>query len=548
VVNGTPAISYHDAANRDLKYVRATTASGTLADDWDTPTIADAGVQSGQVGLDNSQVIVNGHPAIAYYDLTNRDLKYMRALDAAGTSWGTPVTLDSTGNMGSYASMKVINGNPAISYKGDNTLKYVRALDASGTSWGAPVTLDSSGDMGTGTSLAVVNGNPAISYSGINIGSYLKYVRANTASGTLAGDWGTPVTILGVLGGAGVNAPSTSLAVVNGTPAISYSVVGGTLLYVRATTASGMLADDWDTPVVLDSSISSVGSPSLLVVSGNPAVSYYDSTNGNLKYVRATTASGTLAGNWGTPLTLDSTGTVGIYSSLAVVDGNPAISYYDSTNSNLKYVRATTTSGTSWGTPLTLDSSGDVGSYTSLAAVNGNPAISYYDSTNGNLKWATYGVTAPTVTMPTSENVTISSATLGGNVESDGGAMITERGVVYSLTSANANPLIGGSGVTAVTASGTTGVFTTAIGSLAAGSTYAFSAYATNSVGTSYTSAASFTTLTPGPEIAVFHGASTAPANERTDNIGTFGFGTVGTGSNSVAQTFTTTVSKASSS
>ena len=35
---------------------------------------------------------------------------------------------------------------------------------------------------------------------------------------------------------------------------------------------------------------------------------------------------------------------------MAVVNGNPAISYYDNTNSDLKYVRASDTSGTSWGT------------------------------------------------------------------------------------------------------------------------------------------------------------------------------------------------------
>jgi hypothetical protein len=103
----------------------------------------------------------------------------------------------------------------------------------------------------------------------------------------------------------------------------------------------------------------------------------------------------------------------------------------------------------------------------------------------------------PIVTSPSSASVLGTTATLGGNVTSDSGFAVTERGVVYSLTSANGNPLIGGAGVTKVTASGATGVFTAPITGLAQGSAYSFKAYATNSVGTSYTSVAAFTTLTP---------------------------------------------------
>ena len=60
---------------------------------------------------------------------------------------------------------------------------------------------------------------------------------------------------------------------------------------------------------------------------------------------------------------------------------------YDATTDDLKYVRANDANGTSWGTPVTVASIGDVGQYTSLAVVNGNPAISYYDATNDHLKY-----------------------------------------------------------------------------------------------------------------------------------------------------------------
>ena len=102
----------------------------------------------------------------------------------------------------------------------------------------------------------------------------------------------------------------------------------------------------------------------------------------------------------------------------------------------------------------------------------------------------------PTITTPTQTAITANTATLGGNVTSDGGAAITERGVVYSVTSANNNPLIGGSGVTKVTSAGTLGVFTVSATGLTSGTGYSFKAYAINSAGTAYTTPVStFTTL-----------------------------------------------------
>jgi hypothetical protein len=102
--------------------------------------------------------------------------------------------------------------------------------------------------------------------------------------------------------------------------------------------------------------------------------------------------------------------------------------------------------------------------------------------------------TAPTVVSPTSANIAASSATLGGNVTSDGGSAVVQRGVVFSLTATNPNPAIGGTGVSSVVASTAgTGVFTVNVAGLLPGRIYSFKAYAMNG-GTSYTPVGSFTT------------------------------------------------------
>ncbi len=94
--------------------------------------------------------------------------------------------------------------------------------------------------------------------------------------------------------------------------------------------------------------------------------------------------------------------------------------------------------------------------------------------------------TNPLLTTESVTNVTQSTATSGGNVTSDGGAPVTERGVCWSTST---NPSIADS----KTMDGTgTGSFTSSLTGLDASTTYYLKAYATNSAGTGYGNTISF--------------------------------------------------------
>jgi hypothetical protein len=174
-------------------------------------------------------------------------------------------------------------------------------------------------------------------------------------------------------------------------------------------------------------------------------------------------------------------------------------------------------SAVTWGFPST----GGIGGPANIGAGFPLPATIYTriastapaGSASGNLTLTSSGVTTQIValsgtvgstaslatlaTTPVSSSIRTTTATLGGEVTADGGAAITARGVVYSLTATDSDPQVGVSGVTNLPATGTTGVFSVNATALTPGAAYSFKAYATNSSGTSYSAAGTFTALRP---------------------------------------------------
>jgi hypothetical protein len=115
-----------------------------------------------------------------------------------------------------------------------------------------------------------------------------------------------------------------------------------------------------------------------------PHISYYDATNGNLKYAQWN------GSNWVISILDSSVEDTGRFSSL-VIDpstNDRHLSYLDVTNGDLRYAFWDDSISGPWSLEL-VDGTGDVGYYCSLALnASGEPAISYYDNTLGNLKIA----------------------------------------------------------------------------------------------------------------------------------------------------------------
>lgn len=104
------------------------------------------------------------------------------------------------------------------------------------------------------------------------------------------------------------------------------------------------------------------------------------------------------------------------------------------------------------------------------------------------------GYTQPTVTTAAVTSIGTTTAVSGGNVTSDGGAAVTDRGVCWSASSGPtvASPRThDGAG---------TGSFVSQLTGLSANTSYYVRAYATNSAGTSYGNQVEFKTLTTPPK------------------------------------------------
>jgi hypothetical protein len=339
---------------------------------WQESPLVDAGPDS---GLGCSLAVVNGNPAISYWQLVDTQqqigqLRYVRATQPDGSAWGTPVIPDTSTNVHGWTSLAVINGNPAICYRDETdwSLHYLRALDADGLAWGSPVTVDPINQT-LGARLAVVNGRPAVTYIGqIDFSdAYIEFARAADADGAV---WDPPVTIEN-----GINSFSgaPSLVIANGNPALCYEQDISNLRYIRASDPDGAA---WGAPQAMGTS----ASRAMAVIGGHPALMYFSPGPG-LVYQRSLDTNGDA---WPAPQVIDGSGELAPFGSfdMAEVGGVPAVMFVNQAAGGaenwLKYLQAKDVAGVQWGTPIPLGDQGGSPSWYSLEPLaSGAPGVAY---------------------------------------------------------------------------------------------------------------------------------------------------------------------------
>jgi hypothetical protein len=323
----------------------------------------------------------DGFPIISHRDPLNLDLRIVHCRDAACTTNDPPRTLDATGDVGSYTSITIgSDGLPVVSYRDvtNTDLKLVHCTNTACTANDTPRTVDAGGDVGEYTSITIgADGFPVISYHD-SANRDLMLVHCTNVACT-AND--TPR----VLDSTGFVGRDNSITIgPDGFAIISYEdATNGDLKVVHCTNTA---CTTNDAPRTIDST-GSVGSFTSIAVGsdGVPVISYYDTTNGDLRFVRCTDTACTANDS---PRVIDSTGSVGVYGSITIgSDGLATISYSDATNADLKVAHCTNTACTTVDPRRTIDATGNVGQYTAITiAADGFPVISYWDATNARLK------------------------------------------------------------------------------------------------------------------------------------------------------------------
>jgi len=320
----------------------------------------------------------------------------------------------------------------------------------------ALTTLDNTSNPGTDTSIAIgVDGNPVISYRASGTDDLRVAKCTNPACTT------STLTTLDSINDTGAD---TSIAIgVDGNPVISYRYVTAGDLRVAKCTNQACTAS---TLATVDSGPIGTGFTGLdtsiaIGVDGNPVISYRDSSAGDLRVAKCTNPACTAS----TLTTLDDGAPTGLDTSIAIgVDGNPVISYRDDVLDDLWVAKCTNPACTGFSLSA-VDSLNSTGFDTSIAiGVDGNPVISYRAFTAGDLRVAK--CTNPSCSTSTLTTVDQTAASTGSAtsiaIGVDGNPVISYRNFTAGdlRVAKCADPACTTSALTTVDSTNNTGAFT----------------------------------------------------------------------------------------
>jgi hypothetical protein len=266
-IGGNPAIAYNDYTNQQLNYCRAQDSAGTT---WGSIVVADATQLAGEQYLD--MIEVAGRPAIAYY--MDGAIDFVRAADATGDTWLSPIQLHAWPPSGSYLSMAMVGGNPAVAFQNNSPVnpRYTSALDPQATSWSPEADINSDGDSSAWISLVQLETIPARPgvFGSWNGATQLVFYRAMDTAGTT---WEAPLVLTG---GTDYGITEVSAAIVGGYPCIAYAernyVSGHTnLAFKQAVSPDGSV---WAPTVYIGLDLTPED-VTLIDVRGRPAICYY---------------------------------------------------------------------------------------------------------------------------------------------------------------------------------------------------------------------------------------------------------------------------------
>lgn len=303
VVDGNPAISYHDDENNDLKYARAATRSGSDPGDWSSIIIENGYPSSGNyMGVLTSLAVADQRPAIsyAYKSGLGQSVKFAWSSTATGedpADWANTTLWYEGDNEIYHTSVMEVEGRPAICLSSDffgavygGITVYARCPAGSGLNYEDWPKFESFTTGGYDASMAIVDGTPALvsyregdpavffywnSYIITDIDNL--YWQYGNFSPVLDGDNGGQDLSLALISN---NDPLDPVQF----PAVSHISRSGSnrnLMYTWSGTPRGEQKEDWSSQMV-ESGV--CAQTCLACIDGKPAISYYDSFNGVLKY------------------------------------------------------------------------------------------------------------------------------------------------------------------------------------------------------------------------------------------------------------------------